>query len=91
MTSPDLFEWNDGQPRQLRRVHTRLAPLVLTFLRMRGVHGTFHAQELRDFVGPLCAPASADRVLRALRAEGRIDYEILSRSASKYRITRISI
>lgn len=48
--------------------------------------GRFHMQELNEYVQQHheSAPASADRILRQLRSEGRVAYEVLSRSESLY-------
>jgi DNA-binding PadR family transcriptional regulator len=83
----DLFEWRGEQPRQLRRVRSNIGAAVMEFLQERGLHGTFHAKELHDHVGAGVAPASADRVLRSLRADGLVDYVVVNRAASSYRIT----
>lgn len=77
------------QSRQIKRVRGKIGPLVMDFLRARGVGATFHAAELHDFVGDQVAPASADRILRDLRASGDCDYEVRNRRASEYQITAL--
>ena len=44
----------------------------------------FTAENLRSFVGEGAAPASADRVLRALRQQGIINYRVVDRANSLY-------
>lgn len=84
--SPPLSE----QEQHLRRVAGKIGPLVLRFLRLRGVGETFHAADLHDYVGPSVAPASADRILRELRRRGNVDYLVENRRASLYRITELA-
>lgn len=74
------------QQSQLRRVRANIGSSVMAFLRERGVHGTFHAKDLHEYVGTGVAPASADRILRALRKDGLCDYEVVSRAGSFYRV-----
>jgi hypothetical protein len=80
------------QSKQIKRVHGRIAPAVMQFMRDKGVGAHFHADELRNYVEIRhgIAPDSAGRILRLLRREGRVDYEIIQRSFSLYRITKIS-
>ena len=46
----------------------------------------FHINELHDFVEEdvNIAPASPDRILRALRQEGKLDYDVIDRRNSYY-------
>jgi|GEM_PF-2942399 len=79
---------NDS-PADRERVYDRIAPLILEF-RQRCGEGQFHAEELRTFVRdrvPEIAPASPDRILRQLRLEKRLGYEVVNRRASLYRFT----
>lgn len=79
------------QDENLGRVLGAIGGAVLDFLRMRGVGGRFHAQELREYVqarSPI-APASPDRVLRQLRLQGHVGYRCVDRAASWYEITAI--
>lgn len=77
------------QTTNLARVRTSIAPLVLAFCAER-LRSTcqFHVAELHEFVkqSTPVAPASCDRVLRDLRAAGEVDYVILSRRQSLYRL-----
>lgn len=82
------FRWPE-QDRQIRRVLGKIGPKVLAFVRERGIGGTFHAKDLHDYVGTHVAPASADRILRMLRLTKEIDYEIINRRQSFYRVTAL--
>jgi hypothetical protein len=47
----------------------------------------FHAEDLRRYVlavEPEIAPGSPDRILRALRQEGKLDYVVIDRRNSLY-------
>jgi hypothetical protein len=74
----------------LERVKGSIAPLVLEFARSRLELGcpVFRIADLQHYVEgrARAAPASPDRVLRALRREGRLSYEVLSRPQSLYRV-----
>lgn len=78
------------QAANLERVSGRISAAILGFCRGRSV---FHMEELRrhveEVVGDV-APGSPDRILRLLRKQGRIDYEVLSRARSMYRLTRVA-
>jgi hypothetical protein len=79
------------QKQQLERVSSKLAGLILEFCEQ---HTTFHMNELVAFVVariPNTAPGSCDRILRQLRAEGRIAYEVTNRRASLYRVHYVSV
>ena len=103
MTAPaqqSLLTWTPPQPspraseqeRELARVERRgVALAVLNFCRLH-TGETFSGADLAAYVLARCggSPSSADRVLRALRAEGVIDVELVSRSASLYRVVRVS-
>ena len=78
----DLFD--DREER--RRVYGRIAPLIIAFADEHA-GGTFHAEDLRIYVrdrAPEIAPDSSSRILRELRLEGRLDYEVLNRRQSLY-------
>jgi hypothetical protein len=78
---------SDDSPADRERVYNRIAPLILEFQRRCG-EKPFHAEELRTFVRdrvPEIAPASPDRILRQLRLEKRLGYEVVNRRASLYR------
>jgi hypothetical protein len=82
------------QDKELARVSSGIAKHILAFCKWKGVGATFRTSELNDFV---ClrtenhvAPGSSDRVLRDLRMKRLLDYEVLSRRASLYKITRLA-
>lgn len=82
------------QEQELARVSSGIAKHILAFCRWKGVGATFRTSELNDFV---ClrtenhvAPGSSDRVLRDLRLKRVLDYEVLSRRASLYKITKVA-
>lgn len=79
------------QTEQLKRVSDRIGKAILSFQRIHP--GQFHVDELRkyviDTVG-IVAPASPDRVLRLMRAEGVLSYVVVSRSQSLYEWRGIS-
>lgn len=82
----------DLQERELERVSQRIEPAVYAFLRRRlaSSRDRFHMEELLDFVLHVpeikVAPASPDRILRSMRQKGVIDYQVLDRAKSLYRI-----
>lgn len=80
-----LFEYDHAA--NLERVSSRIGQAIVSFVRE---HPTFHADELRRHVerevGTI-SPASADRVLRDLRARGVISYRVVNRRASLYEVT----
>lgn len=85
----------ETQPHELSRVRGSIATLVLAWLRERQIRNKseFHLSELEAYlmkreVGT--TPGSGGRILRLLRSEGVIDYVVLHRSKSLYRITRLS-
>lgn len=81
-----------SQGENLRRVSGRIAALVAEFVNAR-VGQEWHAEELRQYVAERepGAPGSADRILRDLRQRGRISYELVSRSQSRYRTTESEV
>ena len=94
MAQSDLFD-PDGQAAHLARVSAKIADAVLAFCRARLAAGRpeFHADDLLSFVGCRVqglAPDSPSRVLRMLRREGLLDYAVLSRKDSLYRVSRVA-
>ena len=84
---------DNDSPADRERVYDRIAPLIMVFHHRCGEE-PFHAEELRTFVRdrvPEIAPASPDRILRQLRLEKRLDYEVINRSASLYRFTPLRL
>lgn len=80
------------QRAELQRVRASLRLAILQFLRGRlRFGGHFHADELRNAVRQSvpAAPASPDRILRALRTEGTVKYLVTDRSRSAYRVTYV--
>lgn len=72
------------------RVHGNLAPHVLEFVRQRVAAGEmeFHLTELVQYVTAreMCSPNSPARILQLLKESGELNYEVLSRRKSLYRI-----
>lgn len=72
----------------LSRCLAKLGPLIVGWARMRLALGRpyFHLHELTDYVSTMSngAPESTARVLRSLRAAGRVAYKCTSRTASRY-------
>ena len=71
---------------ELNRVRSAIKGSILEFL--PGAGEEFHVEALRKYVADRhqVAPASPDRVLRSLRQDGVIDYEVVSRRQSLYRV-----
>ena len=74
------------QIENLTRVSDAIAQHVISFL---SNHTEFYVEDLRQYVFDnvkgYVAPASPDRILRALRQKGVVDYVVVSRSKSFYR------
>ncbi len=75
------------QVHHLARVTGRIGESVIEFCRAR-VGGTFRAAELAEHVQRQAggAPASADRVMRQLKAQGHLDITLVDRAGSLYRV-----
>lgn len=76
----------------LARVSKRLAAGIVSFAKER-VNDEFHMEELRAFLKAQdieFAPASPDRILRALRQAGTVNYDLVNRTRSLYRVTGVS-
>lgn len=72
---------------QLRRVSCKLGQAILTFCRH---HHRFHLADLQQYLVGLDishAPSSPDRILRLLRAVGKVNYKVVDRSKSLYEVT----
>lgn len=71
---------------EITRVTERIAGHVSAFL---STHSEFHGPELHRYVeaqvGGYVAPGSPDRIMRAMRQRGEINYVVVSRSQSLYR------
>jgi hypothetical protein len=89
---PNLWEGDaipfQGPGPDQERLTSTLEPHILAFFRERGVGHEFHAADLCRYVWDrvLCAPESPGRIMRCLKVEGRLDYEVVSRSGSLYRV-----
>lgn len=73
----------------LTEVTSKIKQAILFFASRRAV---FRADELRRYVATRCdavAPASADRVLRDLRQRKQLNYVVVNRKKSLYRILPI--
>lgn len=81
------------QTQQLNRVAATTKDAILDFIKARLVDtengGAFTADQLRFYVNNNVvggvSPSSADRVLRKLRQENKINYIVLNRGKSLYR------
>lgn len=78
---------HNRQSAELERVRGKTADLIEQFFMCYQVGETFHAGDLHKFVSARApiAPASADRVMRAMRRAGQVAYEVIDRSQSLYR------
>ena len=87
---PGLFDAQ--QPEELERVTSAISRAILAFCRVRlATDPLFHADDLRAFVlrAHPTAPASADRILRALRRAGLVSYHVVNRRQSLYRVVLV--
>lgn len=89
---PELFD--PIQREHLERVGGAIGRTILGFLRARLNNGMteFRADELREWVAARHpgAPASADRILRALRQAGQVSYQVVNRRQSLYRVVSVN-
>ena len=78
---------------QITRVKTSIGDHVAAFFANRNHGDEFHGEELTDYVKRQAstAPGSPDRIMRQMRRAGELDYEVVSRSQSLYRILRREI
>lgn len=85
----DLFEKNE-QVKQLERVKSKLLKEVINYCTMMKSKndGKFFMVGLVDWCMEVikCSPDSPSRILREARKEEWLDYEVLSRSKSLYKI-----
>lgn len=82
------FESNEPY---LATVAARIGDAIYAYCRGK-VGGHFRADELRQYVTDnvgVCAPGSADRILRRMRQDSIIGYTVVSRAKSLYRIDRV--
>lgn len=74
----------------LARVTSRIKAAIIAFTARKTL---FRADQLRAYVALRCgttAPASADRILRNLRQRGRLNYVVVNRRESLYRIVEVA-
>ena len=85
------FKAQDNHAASLDRVSDRIAKHVLAFCRAH-VGLEFHMDWLTQYVRECgwAAPDSAGRILRSLRQRGLVEYSLLSRRDSLYRVERVS-
>lgn len=82
------------QEKEIERVSSRIAESILSFARARlqMKRPEFFAEELRTWirqsVGEV-APDSPGRILRQLRQQKRLAYEVVNRAESKYRLSEV--
>jgi hypothetical protein len=84
---PEVEEQNE----HLERVSSRTEWAIIRFCQE---HSSFHADELRAAVTRAtgsAAPASSDRILRLLRTKGIVNYVVVSRRESLYRVLGVKI
>ena len=76
----------------LQRVADNIGARVLKFARSRAGK-EFYSSELLTYVRlrfPLIAPDSPGRILRQLRSAGKVEYHVLSRNMSRYRVDGVA-
>lgn len=82
------------QQAKLARVSGNIARIVADFCRGRLDEGRaeFHMEDLTEFVRArsTIAPDSAGRILRDLRRNKVIDYTVVNRAQSLYKVTGVS-
>lgn len=80
----------DTHGENLERVGMNLRTAIYQFLEAKIEHGqpTFYADEITKYVqrAKFSAPGSALRILRDEKRKGNLEYTLLSRSQSHYRI-----
>lgn len=86
---PSLWQ---AQQTNIKRVGGRIGPTVLEFCADH-LGQQFYMRELESFVSTRVpgAPDSPSRILRDLRQSNHIDYVVVSRSQSLYRLTRVTL
>ncbi len=72
---------------ELKRVKSKTSDWILEFFNAHQINEEFHAEDLHNFVKAKAniAPASADRIMRDMKQNGEINYEVVSRSQSLYK------
>ncbi len=90
----DYLPLFDQQTANLDRVRSKIGLAVLAFAKARlETQPEFVITELYKFVadGFSIAPASADRILRDLRQNGQLDYTIVNRRQSRYKVLSVGV
>lgn len=80
-----------SQPRELKRVKDKLHDLVIDFVKALHTGQVFHMAQLEQHIQerrPDVAPGSAGRILRLLRDEGLVEYDVVNRRRSAYVLRR---
>jgi hypothetical protein len=81
----------DTGSRSIDRVQAKIRNIVIDFCRLC-LFDTFTMSQLNEYVtsrGETIAPDSAGRILRMLRKEKLVDYDVVNRAKSQYTITRV--
>lgn len=81
--------FDTAQAAQLARVRSNIAPLILAWFADQKPGDEFHINELTRYVwrfAPEIAADSPRRVMAALKADGKLNYELVNRSQSLYRV-----
>jgi hypothetical protein len=87
---------SDEQKIELTRVKARISKHVLTFVTKCNMKSIpeFQMRELQEYVfkkmGHYVAPDSPSRILRQLRLDGALNYTVVNRRKSLYRIEEVS-
>lgn len=79
-----------GQDANLQRVLSKTQRAILDFLRSLE-SSEFHSSQLFEYVSSRCqvSPSSVDRILRELRKRGYVQYEVVNRRQSLYRVDKV--
>lgn len=82
------------QAENLERVSRRIGKLIVSFCRerLKTRRPEFHMVEMTTWLAQYieAAPDSASRILRYLKAQGVVKYDLVSRRSSLYRITAVT-
>jgi hypothetical protein len=81
--------FDDQQASELARVKAKIDPLVLAFFATKQPGSQFHVNDLIRFVWdrePYATATSPDRVMRELKKGKQLNYELVSRKKSLYRV-----
>lgn len=85
-----LLDWSSGpQKANFERVYSAIQGEIKTFFNARTIGAHFQMTDLLNAVRlahPGIAPDSPGRIMRAMRRSGDINYCVVSRAASLYRI-----